>query len=111
MTLTIREGRQLVTAVRKYQRVLQTGSQQRSIALNRLGCELVRNGAIGRLQSVIAANYESPWECALPAQAIPAGLDWDTWCGQTDVVPYNKDIQIPRTIRGGSRSVPGRAAR
>ena len=95
MTLTIREGRQLVTAVRKYQRVLQTGSQQRSIALNRLGCELVRNGALGRLQSVIAANYESPWNCALPAQEIPAGLDWDTWCGQTDVVPYNKDIQIP----------------
>jgi predicted dehydrogenase len=100
MTLTIREGRQLVTAVRKYQRVLQTGSQQRSIALNRLGCELVRNGAIGRVQSVIAANYESPWECALPAQPVPTGLDWDTWCGQTDAVPYNKDIQIPRANPG-----------
>ena len=111
MTLTIREGRQLVTAVRKYQRVLQTGSQQRSIALNRLGCELVRSGAIGRVQTVIAANYESPWECALPPQAIPDGLDWDTWCGQTEVVPYNKDIQIPRQSRAGYRSVPGRAAR
>jgi predicted dehydrogenase len=100
MTLTIREGRQLVTAVRKYQRVFQTGSQQRSIALNRLGCELVRSGAIGRVQTVIAANYESPWECALPPQAIPDGLDWDTWCGQTEVVPYNKDIQIPRANPG-----------
>ena len=100
MTLTIREGRQLVAAVRKYQRVLQTGSQQRSIALNRLGCELVRNGAIGRVHTVIAANYESPWECALPAQEIPAGMDWDTWCGQTHVVPYHKDIQIPRANPG-----------
>ena len=44
MTLTIREGRQLVNAVRKYKRVLQTGSQQRSIPRNRVGCELVRNG-------------------------------------------------------------------
>ncbi len=100
MTLTIREGRQLVNAVRKYQRVLQTGSQQRSISLNRLGCELIRNGAIGRIHTVIAANYESPWECALPAQAIPAGLNWDTWCGQTEVVPYHKDIQIPRSNPG-----------
>lgn len=100
MTLTIREGRQLVNAVRKYRRVFQTGSQQRSIALNRLGCELVRNGAIGRIQLVIAANYESPWQCALPAQPIPAGLDWDTWCGQTEVVPYNRDIQIPRANPG-----------
>jgi len=100
MTLTIREGRQLATAVRKYERVFQTGSQQRSLPKNRLGCELVRNGAIGRVETVIAANYESPWECALPAQEIPAGLDWDTWCGQTPVVPYNKDIQIPRAEPG-----------
>ena len=99
LTLTIREGRQLVTAVRKFNRVLQTGSQQRSIALNRLGCELVRNGAIGAC-TVLAGNYESPWNCALPEQPIPAGLDWITWCGQTDVVPYNIDIQTPRTNPG-----------
>jgi predicted dehydrogenase len=100
MTLTIREGRQLVAAVRRYERVFQTGSQQRSIALNRLGCELVRNGALGRVQTVIAANYESPWQCALPAQEIPTGLDWHTWCGQTAVVPYHKDIQTPRANPG-----------
>ena len=100
MTLTVREGRQLVNAVRKYKRVLQTGSQQRSIPRNRLGCELVRNGAIGKLHTVIAANYESPWECALPEQPIPDGLDWNTWCGQTEPVAYNIDIQTPRANPG-----------
>ncbi len=100
MTLTIREGRQLVNAVRKHKRVLQTGSQQRSIPRNRLGCELVRNGAIGKVHTVIAANYESPWDCGLPEQPIPAGLDWNTWSGQTEVVAYNKDIQTPRANPG-----------
>ncbi len=100
MTLTIREGRQLVSAVRKYKRVLQTGSQQRSIELNQFGCELVRNGAIGRVHTVIAANYESPWECALPEQPVPTGLDWNTWCGQTPVVPYHIEIQTPRSNPG-----------
>lgn len=100
LTLTVREGRQLVTAVRKYERVLQTGSQQRSIALNRVACELVRTGAIGAVREVISANFESPWECALPGEPVPAGLDWDTWCGQTEVVPYHRDIRTPRAQPG-----------
>jgi predicted dehydrogenase len=100
LTLTIREGRQLVRAVRQFGRVLQTGSQQRSIPINRLGCELVRTGAIGRVHTVVGPNYESPWECGLPEQPIPDGLDWNVWCGQTELVPYHADIQIPRANPG-----------
>ena len=100
MTLTIREGRLMVQAVRKYGRVFQTGSQQRSMAKNRLGCELIRNGRIGKVKKVIASNYPSPWECGLPAQPVPQGLDWDMWCGPTEVVPYHKDIYTPRANPG-----------
>lgn len=100
MSLTIREGRLMVEAVRKYRRVFQTGSQQRSIAANRLGCELVRNGRIGKIHRVIAANYASPWECALPAQPVPDGLDWDMWCGPTEPVPYHIDLYTPRAKPG-----------
>jgi predicted dehydrogenase len=100
MTLTVREGRLLTNAVRKYQRVMQTGSQQRSMAANRLGCQLVREGAIGKVQTVLAANYASPWNCALPGQSTPETLDWDVWCGQTEVVPYNVDIKTPRANPG-----------
>ncbi len=100
MTLTIREGRLMVDAVRKHQRVFQTGSQQRSAAANRTGCELVRNGRIGKITKIIAHNYQSPWECALPAQPVPEGLDWDTWCGPNEVVPYHIDLYTPRAKPG-----------
>ncbi len=100
MTLTIREGRLMVEAVRKYQRVFQTGSQQRSMAANRRGCELVRNGRIGKIHTVIASNYPSPWECGLPGQPLPPGLDWDMWCGPTQPVPFHQDLFTPRANPG-----------
>ncbi len=100
MTLTIREGRLMVEAVRKYNRVFQTGSQQRSQKVNRYGCELIRNGRIGKIKEVIGCNYPSPWECALPEQPVPAELDWDMWCGPNELVPYNKDLCTPRAAPG-----------
>jgi len=100
LSLTIREGRVLVNAVRKYKRVLQTGSQRRSMSGHRLGCELVRNGVAGKIHTVHILNYPSPWECQLPGQPIPEGLDWDAWCGQTEPVPFNQDIYIQRSNPG-----------
>jgi predicted dehydrogenase len=100
MTLTIREGRLMVQAVRKYKRVFQTGSQQRSDRQNRFGCELIRNGRIGKVHTVIGHNYPSPWECGLPGQPVPQGLDWDMWCGPTEVVPYHPDLYAPRARPG-----------
>ena len=100
MSLTIHEGRKMVEAVRKYRRVFQTGSQQRSEPENRRGCDLVRNGRIGKILRVIAHNYPSPWECGLPAQPVPDGLDWDLWCGPTKPVPYHLDLCTPRAKPG-----------
>lgn len=100
MSFTIREGRLIVQAVRKYGRIFQTGSQQRSMAANRKGCELIRNGRLGKIYKIIAANYPSPWICKLPPEPIPAELDWDMWCGPAPLVPYNKDIQLPRANPG-----------
>ncbi len=100
LTLTIREGRLIVEAARKYARVLQTGSQQRTSWPNHCGCALVRNGAIGKIKSVLAHNYPSPWECALPAQTVPSNIDWDRWCGPVDPVPYHQDLYLPRANPG-----------
>ncbi|MDW8037006.1 MAG: Gfo/Idh/MocA family oxidoreductase [Thermoguttaceae bacterium] len=100
ISLTIYEGRLIVEAVRKYKRVFQTGSQQRSMAANRLGCELVRNGRLGKLHRVIAHNYPSPWEAAFPAQPVPEGLDWDMWCGPAEMVPFHEDIFKSRANPG-----------
>ena len=100
MTLTIREGRLMVDAVRRYKRVFQTGSQQRSDAKCRFGCELIRSGRIGKVRKVIAHNYPSPWECALSGQPVPDGLDWDLWCGPNPVVPNHADLCTPRARPG-----------
>ncbi len=94
LTLYVREGRALVDAVRRHDRVLQVGSQQRSMAMNRVACELVRSGGLGRVLEVRAINYGGPQ--ASPAQslgevAVPAGLDWNTWLNQAASRPFHPD--------------------
>jgi predicted dehydrogenase len=93
LTLTIAEGRALVNAVRKTKRVLQTGSQQRSIPINRHASKLVRDGAIGKIHTVVVCNFEGPkrW-VSKPAQPTPEGLNWDQWCNQTELRPYHPDL-------------------
>lgn len=86
----------MVAAARKHERIVQVGSQQRSMGACRFGCELVRNGRLGEITVVHAANYPSPWECELPAQPVPEGLDWDVWCGPTEPRPYHIDLYLPR---------------
>jgi predicted dehydrogenase len=94
LTLYVREGRALVNAVRRHGRVLQVGSQQRSMAMNRVACELVRNGGLGKILEVRAINYagaEASPVSPLPAAAIPAGLDWNLWLNQAASRPFNPD--------------------
>ena len=100
LSLTIREGRLIVQAARKYKRVFQVGTQQRSMWQNYAGCKLIRSGSLGKVSKVIAHNYPSPWEGRLPAQPIPDGMDWDMWCGPAQPVPYNKDLYLPRANPG-----------
>jgi predicted dehydrogenase len=93
---TIREGRVMADAVRKYKRVFQTGEQQRSHPMTRKAVELILNGRIGKVQEVIGYNYPSPYECDFPAQPTPEGLNWDRWCGPNQLVPYHTDIYLSR---------------
>lgn len=93
LTLYVQEGRALVAAVRKHGRVLQVGSQQRSMAINRLACEFVRSGGLGRLIEVRALNYTSARESPAklpPAESVPEGLDWNRWLGQAADRPFNR---------------------
>ncbi|HEX4131401.1 MAG TPA: Gfo/Idh/MocA family oxidoreductase [Pirellulales bacterium] len=94
LSLTIRQGQAMVKAVRKHQRVLQTGSHWRSGPAVRTACELVRNGRIGTLQKIhtfIAPNNaESPgpgWK----AMPVPDGFDYQTWLGPAPEAPYHHD--------------------
>jgi predicted dehydrogenase len=92
LTLYISEGRALVNAVRHYNRILQVGSQQRSMAMNRVACELVRNGGLGKILEVRAINYtgaEASPAQPFPAQPVPKGLDWNVWLNQAAWREFN----------------------
>ncbi|MFP4191147.1 MAG: Gfo/Idh/MocA family protein [Candidatus Hydrogenedentota bacterium] len=97
VSLTIREGRLMAEAVRKYERVFQTGSQDRSREANRKGCMLVRNGRIGAIKRVIAYNHASPEYNGLPGEPVPDFLDWDMWCGPVQPHPFHPQF---RQVRG-----------
>ena len=88
LTLTIEEGQAMVKVARARKPVFQTGSQQRSDRRFRLACELVRNGRIGKIQSVETRIGDNPEEGPFPTTAPPTGLDWDFWLGQTPEVDY-----------------------
>lgn len=95
LTLTIAEGRVLVDAVRKYDRVFQVGSQQRTMEMNRFACELVRNGGIGKIKVVKALCYPGPKRYeGLPEEPVPEGDNWDAWQAQTEVRPFSPHLQF-----------------
>jgi predicted dehydrogenase len=95
LCLYIREGRALVGAVRKCNRVCQVGTQTRSMAINRLAWEFVRDGGLGRLKEVLVRTYSGPNEYRpLPEEKIPQGLDWDGWLSQAAFRPFNNQWLI-----------------
>lgn len=91
LTLTVREGRLLSDAARRYGRVVQTGTQQRSDGAFRRASEIVRNGWIGKVHTVYAALGKFPPPRALPEQPIPEGFDYDRWLGPTPWQPYHAE--------------------
>ena len=98
LSLTIREARAMVNAVRENKRVFQTGSQQRSDRRFRLASELVRNGYIGKIKEVYVRVGGPSRPCDLPAEPTPDGLDWNFWLGQAPERPFNQRIH-PRAWR------------
>jgi predicted dehydrogenase len=92
LALTVAEGRAMVNATRKYDRVFQTGNMQRSWRDFRHAVELVRNGYIGEIKEVNVSVGEPVKQCDLPAQPIPEGLDWNEWIGPSLYRGYHEDL-------------------
>ena len=93
LSLTVQEGRAMVDATRKNNRVFQTGSMQRSAKEFTQAVQLVRSGAIGKLTKVIVSvgGPPKPWD--LQAETKPVDLNWDLWMGPNAVErPYNNEL-------------------
>jgi predicted dehydrogenase len=93
-SLTIEEGRILSNAVKKTGRILQMGSQQRSIdpwPQFKRACELVRNGRIGQLKTIEVGLPGDPGGGNPQPMQVPSNLDYDAWLGATPEVYYTED--------------------
>ncbi len=91
LTLFVAEGRWMTKAARKYNRVVQTGTQQRSGLHYQKARDLLREGAIGRIHHVTMASARNvmPGFAAPPAGAAPSDFDYDMWLGPAPLRPYN----------------------
>ncbi len=97
LTHNIHEAIEVIHAVDANKRVLQTGSMQRSMKEFRVACELVRNGAIGKLERVECSFGDPAIPCDLGEEPVEPGLDWNFWLGPAPVRPYNS-ILSPRGL-------------
>jgi myo-inositol 2-dehydrogenase / D-chiro-inositol 1-dehydrogenase len=89
LTLTIAEGKLLCKVVADTRRVVQVGTQQRSVKQFQTAVELVRNGRIGRLRQVwVVLPFFSTRGGPFAKQPVPTPLDWDLYQGQAPVHHY-----------------------
>lgn len=93
---SIGEGRAMLDAVKKYDRVLQCGSQERSTPTVRYACELVRSGKLGEIKTIqvhLPCDDKHHKDVRsrdgkLVLAEVPADLDYNFWLGHTEEVPY-----------------------
>jgi predicted dehydrogenase len=103
MTLTIKEGRILADAVKATGKVLQVGSQQRTMEMNRFACEFIRGGGLGTISRVELPNYPGPLaQMELPAEPVPFGLNWNLLCGPAPLRPYNRKLWVKDEFKVGN---------
>jgi predicted dehydrogenase len=89
-THNVWEGRKMVEAARKYERVVQVGLQCRSAPYSRKAVEYVRSGKLGQVYYARVANMiqDQPRPRG-KEQPVPKSLDWDMWCGPAPMQAYS----------------------
>ena len=97
LSLTVKEGRAMVKATRKHNRVFQTGSMQRSWKEFVQAVEIVRNGFIGEVKSIKVNVGPPPVPYDLPEEPVPDGLDWRKWLGPNEFKAFNAELAPPVT--------------
>jgi predicted dehydrogenase len=95
LTHNVHESIAIIDAVDRTKRVLQTGSMQRSMEEFRVACELVQNGAIGKIERVECSFGPPGKPCDLPEEEMEPGLDWEMWIGPGPMRPYSS-VLSPR---------------
>jgi predicted dehydrogenase len=85
------EGRQMVAAARKYNRMVQHGTQNRSSPNIAEGIAKLKAGAIGDVYMARGLDYKLRGNLGrVNPTDVPAGLDWDQWLGPKQMRPYSQ---------------------
>jgi predicted dehydrogenase len=94
LSLCVEEGRLMIDAARKANRVTQVGLMRRSSAFCRDACEFVRKGGIGHVTVARAFHIQNEFPKGIgnpPNEEEPKDWSWDQWCGPAAKVPYNRN--------------------
>ena len=99
LTLTLAEAKRCIDVARKYDKVFQTGSQQRSGVFGpfREAAEIIQSGRLGKIASVTVGVGGPSIRCDLPGEEMEPGLDWDLWLGPAPMRPYSS-VLSPRGV-------------
>jgi len=90
--LTVQEGRVLSDTIKRYGRIYQTASENRSVDVYHRMCELVRNGRIGQLHTIHVELPSGPHSPGDPKpMSVPKDFDYEMWLGPALWAPYTKD--------------------
>lgn len=92
VSLTVREGRVMVDAARKHNRIVQVGTQHRSAPHFMQIAEMIQRGDIGEVKFIRVWNYANHTPLGIgrkPTTDPPEGLDWDMYLGPSPKVPFN----------------------
>jgi predicted dehydrogenase len=103
LCLTLEESGAVVAAEKRYGRILQVGSQQRSSYEFRQAVDIVQNGWIGEITEIhIDFKGDFPPDYLPAAEPVPADIDYDRWLGPAPWKPYNTN-RVRGTYGGGWR--------
>lgn len=97
ISMTVREGRALVDACRRYGTIYQAGTQRRSTGSYRFAVEMVRQGRIGRVHTVEMQVWTGPTVPHDKPAPVPQGWDYDRWLGPVQWRPY-----VPGRVEGAN---------
>ena len=90
LSMTLWEGRQMVEAARKYDRIVQAGMQNRSAPYFKKALDYVQTDALGDIHLVRVFNMMKHGPSPKGSEEqVPRGFDWNMWCGPSEKTPYS----------------------
>lgn len=112
LSLRLNEGRSLIEVAQKFRRVVQVGSQQRSMETNVIGCKFIREGGLGKISKVEVPAYPGPMQLdqlqrpgfsSFSTDMIPPAhsIDWKLFLGSTASVPYDPRLWMKEDFKIG----------